>query len=159
MIDKRLRNIHPKDLFFVLLYGLVLPYVFGIVAGFVDYYLSGMMPISIGAMLFWVIALYVGDAVRKQYEEPHLLYAIITGIGLVLSAVVIYTVPYVLTLAIMTETSRLLVFHPAFYLTYAAVLFNPVTWITAFSFSLLLWLVSIGIGTYLGVRKTTQRIF
>ena len=156
MIDHRLRNIHPKDLFFVLLYGLVLPYVFGIVAGFVDYYLSGMIPISIGAMLYWVIALYVGDAVRKQYEDPHLLYAILTGIGLVLSAVVIYTV---LTLAIMTEQSRLLVFHPAYYLMYATVLFNPVTWVTAFSFSLLLWLVSIGIGTYLGVRKTTQRIF
>ncbi|MDP3130540.1 MAG: hypothetical protein Q8N15_04290, partial [Bacillota bacterium] len=115
--------------------------------------------ISIGAILFWIIALYVGDAVRKQYEEPHLLYTIITGIGLVLTAVVIYTVPYVLTIAIASEQSRLLVFHPAFYLLYATILFNPVNWVTAFSFSLLFWLLSIGIGTYLGVRKTTQRIF
>ncbi len=159
MIDKRLKNIHPKDLFFVLLYGLVLPYVFGIVAGFADYYLSRGLPISIGSMLYWVIALYVGNAVRKQYEEPHLLYAVLTGVGLVLSAVVVYTVPYVLTLAIVTGPSRLLVFHPAYYLMYAAVLFNPVTWVTDFSFWLLLWLVSIGIGTYLGVRKTTQRIY
>jgi|GEM_PF-817310 len=159
MIDRRLRNVRGRDLAFVLLDGLALPFAFGIVAGFADYYLATLSSFSLGAMFYWLIALYTGGVLRRQYEEPHLVYAVVATAGLLLSAVVIYTVPYVYAEAVLSGGSPLAVFNPASYIRYAAILFNPLNWILHFSFGQTLWIVSIGVATYLGVRKAVQRSY
>jgi hypothetical protein len=157
MIDRKLRNLRPKDLFFVLLYGLLLPFVFAIVAGFVDYYISSALPISMGGVLFWIIAIYSGGIVRKQYDEPHLVYAILFGFGLILAAVVLYTVPYVFADVVTAGGSPLAVFNPVNYLPYVLILLNPLYWILGFSIDLLIWLVLIGVGMYQGLHRACQR--
>jgi uncharacterized membrane protein len=159
MIDRRLRNVRPKDLSFVLLYGLLLPFVFGIVAGLVALYVESAVGIGVGTLFFWFIAVYCGNVVRKQYEHPHLLYAIVTGCGLLLAAVVIYTVPIVVAVSLASGGSLLVVFHPMNYLYYSLYLFNPWNWVAHGSLILTIWIVSIAIGTYLGVRKACARIY
>ncbi|MFH0993207.1 MAG: hypothetical protein V1761_02535 [bacterium] len=153
MIDRRLKNVHPKDLAFVVLYGLFLPFIFGIVGGLADYYVSESIGFGIGHLIYWVVALYVGGVVRKQYEDPHLVYVLITFVGMLLSAVVIYAVPTVLILSAITENPAM-VFNPLNYLIWGSYLLNPLNWILYFDLSLAFWLLSIGVGTYLGLRKT-----
>lgn len=157
MIDRKLRHVRLGDLLFVLLYGVALPFAFAIVAGFVDYYVNQALPISIGGVLFWIIAAYTGGIVRRQYEDPHLLYAIVFGVGLLFAAVVLYTVPYVLVDAVANGGSPLAVFNPANYAIYALFLLNPIAWFFSFSIDLLIWLVLIGIGLYRGLVTATRR--
>ncbi len=153
MIDRRLKNIRLKDLMFVVLYGLVLPFFFGIVGGLADYYVSGSIGITIGYVGYWVIALYVGGVVRNQYETPHLVYVLITLVGMLLAAVVIYAVPTVLVLSAI-DGNPAMVFNPVNYLIWGVYLLNPLNWIFHFDIWLGIWVISVGVGTYLGLRKT-----
>ena len=153
MIDRRLKNVRLKDLTFVVLYGLLLPFVFGIVGGLADYYVSESVGFGIGHLIYWVDVLYVGGVVRNQYETPHLVYVLITLVGMLLAAVVIYAVPTVLVLSAITEDPAM-VFNPLSYLIWGIYLLNPLNWILHFNLSLAFWVLSIGIGTYLGLRKT-----
>jgi len=153
MIDRRLNNIVPKDLLFVLLYTALMTIGLSILLGLIDYFIIKFLGTQIGSLLFWVLAIMTGTMVRKQYDNPHLVYSIIAGVGMLLAAVIIEVVPFIL-FAVGSREFAALIFDFDIYLTNFLYLYNPINWITNFSFSYLITLLMIFVGTYLGVKRT-----
>jgi hypothetical protein len=153
MIDHRLKNVIPKDLLFVILYGMFLPLILGILLGFLDYYVISGLGISFGSLLYWLLAIATGTMVRKQYEDPHLLYVILTGIGMVFGAAVIQSMPFLWTLQPFTGLSDILIYL-GYFLGSFITLVNPLDWILGFSLASMIDLLFIAVGTYLGLKRT-----
>ncbi len=153
MIDRRLKNIVVKDLVFVLLYTMLMTLGLSLLLGLIDFFIIKFLGTQIGGLLFWVLAFWTGSMVRKQYENPHLVYSIIAGIGLLLAAVIIEVVPFILY-AVGSREFAALIFDFDIYLTQFMYLYNPINWIRNFSFNYLITLLMIFVGTYLGVKRT-----
>lgn len=151
MISKRLSEVRFKDFLFVLLYGIFLPILFGILLGLIDYFLIGMISFSIANILFFIVAINTGNLVRKQYENPHLLYSIVAGIGMVFSAIIIHTLPVFYSLNGVAASN---LFDLRIYFGVFLLVINPLNWIQNFSLDLLIWLAFLALGTYFGIRRT-----
>jgi len=152
-MNKNLKTIKIKDLLFVILYSSVLPILLGALLGFIDYYLQTMLSFTFAYMLYWFIAIYIGKTVRKQYDNPHIVYTIIAGIGMLCAWTVLITLPYVYAQALYLGEPTL-VFSPSIYLYAFLDFFNPLIWIQYFSLDLMIQLLILGVGTYLGIKRT-----
>ncbi|MDD3113577.1 MAG: hypothetical protein WCR28_03880 [Candidatus Izemoplasmatales bacterium] len=153
MLEKSLKAIRLKDLLFVILYGVFLPTLLGILVGLIDYFLRDALNFTLGNILFWGVAIFTGKWVRRQYETPHLLYAILAGIGIFFSAMIIHTIPvfYALNGVGFQE-----IFDLRVYFSVMILVMNPISWIQNFSLDLALWLLILFVGTYLGVKRTIE---
>jgi hypothetical protein len=149
--DTRLKDIKLKDLVFVILYGVVISILLGIALGFIDYYIRTYINFSLAIMMFFFSAQYIGRTVRKQYERPHIVYTVITGIFLVFQAVIIYGLPFIYSIA-QQYGDISIVFDVQMYLQYFFLLFTSI--FTDFSFNYVLLLLIIAVGTYVGTSKT-----
>lgn len=151
MLSRKLSDIRPKDLLFVMLYAIVLPILLGILLGLVDYYMRTILSFTFASLLFWLIAINTGKMVRRQYENPHLVYSIIAGIGMLFSAIIIYTLPFYYSLNGVGLGN---LFDLRIYWSVLISVMNPLNFIANFSFDFALWILIIVIGTYLGVKRT-----
>ena len=88
--DTNLRDIKINDFIFVILYGGVISILLGIAIGLADYYITQLISFSFSMLLFFFSAQYIGGLVRKQYQFPHIVYTVITGIFLVFLSPFIY---------------------------------------------------------------------
>ena len=146
-----LKDIKLKDLIFVILYGVVISILLGIALGFIDYYIRSYINFSLAILMFFFSAQYIGRTVRKQYEKPHILYIIITGIFLVFQAIIIYGLPFIYSIAQQFE-DIMIVLDLRMYLQYFILLITSI--FTNFNFNYILMLLIIAVGTYVGVSKT-----
>jgi len=149
--DTSLKYLKLKDLFFVILYGGVLSILFGILLGFIDYYISTYVRISFAGILFFLSSMQIGKLVRKQYEFPHIVYIVITGIFLVIQAIIIFFLPFIFTF-VKENNAPELVFDYRLYWVVLQNLFSNL--FTGFNINIWLTVFIFGIGTYLGVKQT-----
>lgn len=149
--DTKLKDIKLKDLVFVILYSVVISVLLGIVLGFIDYYIRSFINFSLAIMMFFFSAQYIGRTVRKQYDRPHILYTVITGIFLVIQAVIIYGLPIIYSIA-RQYGDITIVFDIQMYLQYFLLLITTI--FTDFSFNYVLFLLIITVGTYVGISRT-----
>lgn len=150
-LNTRLKDIKPKDLLFVILYGVVLSVLLGIVLGFVDYYIRQYITFSFALLMFFICSQYIGGMVRRQYEFPHIVYTVLTGVFLVFQAVIIYSLPLIYEAAIgLGDIS--LVFNFGLYFEFFIYLIKGL--FTNFSFDYLIMVLFIVVGTYVGVKRT-----
>ncbi|MFA5720622.1 MAG: hypothetical protein WC939_06165 [Acholeplasmataceae bacterium] len=149
--DTSLRYLKLKDLMFVILYGVVLSLLFGVLIGFIDYYLQNVIRISFSGIFFFLSSIQIGKLVRKQYDYPHIIYIIITGIFLVIQAIIIYFLPYIYQIVIEFNSPEA-VFDLSLYL---AVLKSFISNLfSGFNINQWLYVLIFGIGTYLGIKQT-----
>jgi len=154
MIDRNLKNLNPKDFVFVILYGVIISSLFAFFLGFLNYLISQRVSVYVGNMLFWVFAIFIGKLIRKQSKEPHLLYVVIAGLGMIYGATIITSLPALIFYT--TEFGNInAIFSVTLYLELTLNLLNPINWITNFSIPLLLQLTMIGFGMYIGLKQTT----
>ena len=149
--DKSLKYLKTKDLIFVILYGGVLSILFGVLLGFIDYYLSMYVRISFAGILFFLSSIQIGKLVRNQYEFPHIVYIVITGFFLVVQAIIIFFLPAVFQV-VKESNSPELVFDIRLYLIVLQNFFKQL--FSGFNFNLWLTIFIFGIGTYLGIKQT-----
>jgi hypothetical protein len=93
----------------------------------------------------------VGKMVRKQYEYPHIVYIVITGIFLVIQAMIIFFLPFIFPVVVENNAPELIFdfrLYLATFLTFISALFR------GFNFNLWLTVFVFAIGTYLGVKQT-----
>lgn len=150
-LNTRLKDIQIKDLLFVILYGVLISLLLGVALGLLDYYISSFTSFSFALMMFFFSAQYIGNLVRKQYNYPHIVYTVITGIFLVLQAIIIYGLPFIYTIA-MEAGDITLIFSLRMYFSYFILLI--ISMFTNFSFNYVLMFLIIAVGTYLGVSRT-----
>ena len=149
--DKSLKYLKAKDLIFVILYGGVLSILFGVLLGFIDYYLSMYVRISFAGILFFLSSMQIGKLVRNQYDYPHIVYIVITGFFLVVQAIIIFFLPAVFQV-VKESNSPELVFDIRLYLIVLQNFFKQL--FSGFNFNLWLTIFIFGIGTYLGIKQT-----
>ncbi len=149
--DTSLKQIKLKDLFFVILYGGVLSVLFGVLFGFIDFYLQNLIRISLSGIMFFLSSMQIGKMVRKQYEYPHIVYIVLTGVFLVLQGIIIFFLPYVFEIVIEFNSPEL-VFDLSLYFIVIQSFFLSL--ITSFSFNNFITVLIFGIGTYLGIKQT-----
>lgn len=150
-LDKELKYIKLKDLLFVILYAVVISLLLGIVIGIVDYYLQSFIRFSFSMIMFFMSAMFIGTQVRKQYDYPHIVYTVITGVFLVLQAVIIYSLPQIYPIAMEAgDIAAIFDIGMYFQLFLQMILYT----ITSFSFNSLLFVLIVAVGTYQGVRRT-----
>jgi hypothetical protein len=149
--DKSLKYLKTKDLIFVILYGGVLSILFGVLLGFIDYYLSMYVRISFAGILFFLSSIQIGKLVRNQYEYPHIVYIVITGFFLVVQAIIIFFLPAIFQI-VKESNSPELVFDIRLYLIVLQNFFKQL--FSGFNFNLWLTIFIFGIGTYLGIKQT-----
>ncbi|XFA99666.1 hypothetical protein ACAG96_03550 [Candidatus Izemoplasma sp. B36] len=149
--DRRLSDIKPKDLLFVILFGVVISTLLGIAIGFIDYFIMDKISFSLFFILFFLSSQYIGNTVRKQYDYPHIVYTVITGIFLVIQALLALSIPYMLNFVSGINNVGLLL-EPGFFFNLLYLVITRV--ILTFTFDGLLIIVVLFVGTYLGVRKT-----
>lgn len=150
-LQKNLKYIKLKDLIFVILYGGVISIALGFAIGLLDYYISQFIGFSFSMLMFFFSAQYIGGLVRKQYEIPHIVYSIITGVFLVIQAIVVYALPIVLPLAINLGDATI-IFDATLYVEFIILFIRSM--ITYFSFDYLLIILIVSVGTYLGIKRT-----
>lgn len=149
--DTSLKYLKVKDLLFVILYGGLLSILFGVLLGFVDYYISSFIRISFAGILFFISSMQIGKMVRKQYEYPHIVYIVITGFFLVIQAMFIFFLPFIFPVVVENNAPELIFdfrLYLATFLTFIRALFM------GFNFNLWLTVFIFAIGTYLGVKQT-----
>jgi hypothetical protein len=93
--------------------------------------------------------------VRKQYDQPHWLYAVIAGLGMLYGAVIIEVLPVILVFAQAQDLGHV-IFDVSIYWEAILYLYNPINWIIHFDFNYLITILMIGVGTYLGVKRTLE---
>lgn len=150
-VDKSLKYLKTKDLIFVILYGGILSILFGVLLGFIDYYLSMYVRISFAGILFFLSSIQIGKLVRNQYEYPHIVYIVITGFFLVVQAIIIFFLPAIFQI-VKESNSPELVFDIRLYLIVLQNFFKQL--FSGFNFNLWLTIFIFGIGTYLGIKQT-----
>lgn len=153
MITNKLKAIKPKDLLFVLLYAVVLTFALAILMGLIDFLFIKYLSTQLGSLFFWLLAFLMGSIIRKQYDQPHLLYSIITLVSLLISAVIIEALPVMLVYAQLNEFASI-IFDIRIYFSWIIFYYNPLNLIRYFDFDFLITLLMIGVGTYLGVKRT-----
>lgn len=155
-INKKLKDIKPKDLLFVILYGVVISILLGVALGFVDYYLIKLVRIRLAGLMFFISSMYIGRLVRKQYETPHLVYSIITGVCLVLQAIIIYALPDVFHFIVNTQSPITFVFDIRLYYYYIVEFFQLLisNFSVNFLLNILITVLILSVGTYVGVKNT-----
>jgi hypothetical protein len=144
---------HSKDLLFVALYGLAFPMILGVLLGLISYFLQGIMGLDISYLLYWLLAIVTGSLVRRQYEQPHWLYSLLAGVGMVFSMAILLSVP-ILWGYFSEGAGFLVLLDLRFYFQTMLAILNPFNWFMAFSFNLVLTLLTLGVGTYLGIKRT-----
>ncbi|HPD99832.1 MAG TPA: hypothetical protein PLB83_01220 [Bacillota bacterium] len=149
--DTSLKYIKPKDLIFVILYGGVLSILFGVLLGFVDYYISFGIGISFSGILFFISSMQIGKLVRKQYEYPHIVYIVITAIFLIIQAIIIFFLPTIFEIVKLNNAPEL-VFDVRLYWVVLKTFINSL--FSSFNFNLWLSVFVFTIGVYLGVKQT-----
>ncbi|MDD3841848.1 MAG: hypothetical protein WC088_00465 [Candidatus Izemoplasmatales bacterium] len=137
----------------MILYGVLLPALFGLLLGLIEYYVIAFLGFSFSFLFFWILAVVTGALVRKQYEKPHLLYSILTGIGIVFAAGVLFAVP-ILWGYLYDGMGISVFFEVEIYFMFIFTMLNPINWVTNFSFDLVISLLMLIVGTYLGVKRT-----
>ncbi|MDY0317132.1 MAG: hypothetical protein RBQ64_00975 [Candidatus Izemoplasmatales bacterium] len=149
--DTSLKYIKTKDLIFVILYGGVLSILFGVLLGFVDYYISFGIGISFSGILFFISSMQIGKLVRKQYEYPHIVYIVITAIFLIIQAIIIFFLPTIFEIVKLNNAPEL-VFDARLYWIVLKSFINSL--FSSFNFNLWLSVFVFTIGVYLGVKQT-----
>ncbi len=153
MISKDLKAIKLKDLFFVLLYSVLLTTALAMLFGLIDSLFVKFLSTRLSGLLFWLLAYIMGTMIRKQYLQPHIVYSGITLISLLFSAVIIEALPIVLIYAQAAEYASI-IFDIRIYWNWLIYYYNPLNLILYFDFNYLITLLMIGVGTYLGVKRT-----
>lgn len=153
MINRDLKAIKLKDLFFVLLYSVLLTIALAMLFGLIDSLFVKYLSTRLSGLLFWLLAYIMGTMIRKQYLEPHIVYSGITLISLLFSAVIIEALPVVLIYAQAAEYASI-IFDIRIYWNWLIFYYNPLNLIRYFDFNYLITLLMIGVGTYLGVKRT-----
>jgi len=149
----RLSEINGKDLVYVALYGVALPIILGILLGLVSYYLQRLVGLNISYLLYWLLALVTGSLVRRQYEQPHWVYSLLAGLGMVFSMAILLAVP-VLWGFFAAGSGILVLLDFGFYLQTLVAILNPLNWLVGFSIDRILTLLTLVVGTYLGIKRT-----
>lgn len=155
-MNRRFNNINPKDLVFVVLYGIVLSILMGMMIGLVDiiiqnYVLNGF-PFSLSFIFFFLSSRWLGRQIRNQYEIPNKLYVIIAGVGLFIQALIVIVFqmfdPTIMTRpqVFLDERIYIVAFVSLLRSTFSVGFIN--------SFNLLITYLFFGVGIYIGVRET-----
>lgn len=153
MISKDLKEIQLKDLAFVILYTMLLSIGGAMLLGLIDFLFIKYLSTQLGSLLFWLLAFLTGSLIRKQYVKPNIVYTVITGIGLLLAAVIIEALPIMLIYAQSTEFASI-IFDVRIYFDWMLYYYNPLNLILNFNFNYLITILMIAVGTYLGVKRT-----
>jgi len=155
-LNRPLNKINPKDLVFVVLYGIVLSILLGIMIGLIDiiiqnYILTGF-PFSFSFIFFFLSSRWLGRQIRHQYELPNKLYTIIALIGLFIQALIVIVFqmfdPSIITRpeVFLDERVYIIAFVTLLRSTFSVGLMN--------SFNLMITYLFFGVGIYIGVRET-----
>ena len=88
-VNRSFRDVNGKDLFFVVLYAIVLSILMGIALGLLDSVIQTQISFSLSFIFFFFSSRYLGRTIRKLYDVPHLLYVIIAFVGLFIQASII----------------------------------------------------------------------
>ncbi len=150
-LDTKLSNINKSDLLHVILYGAILPLLLGLLYGMVDYFLISRLGFSLGALLFFLTANYIGGTVRKIAPEPHLVYTSIAGVFLVIQVILILVVPYLYAYYDATNEIRVFADISQYYAVLRYVVLNM---LNNFRFDYIILLLFYAVGTYVGVSRT-----
>ncbi|MBU0997889.1 MAG: hypothetical protein KKE16_07605 [Firmicutes bacterium] len=153
MPNKKFSDLNFKDLIFVLLYTIILSVAFGIILGYADFYLISSVNFSLGGFLYWIIAIYIGTTIRKSITEPHIVYTIIAGIGMVFSFAILNTVPIFLLNGISLQDYEIFL-DITYYFHILILTLNPFNGIGMGFLSYIITILIFGVGTYLGIQKT-----
>jgi len=149
--ETNLKDIKLKDLIFVILYGGVISILLGVMIGLIDYYITQLISFSLSMILFFFSAQFIGGLVRKQYKFPHIVYTVITGLFLVIQAIIVYGLPLIYYIA--KETGDMsLIFSVSMYFQFVLYFFR--TLVLSFNFNYILIILVISVGTYLGIKRT-----
>lgn len=149
-LDKELKYIKINDLIFVILYGGVISSLLGILIGFTDYTIQKAIGFTLYMILFFISSSFIGKMVRKQYENPHIIYTVFTGVFLVFQGLLGFAIPTMLKYtSIIGGVDALLNVRYFFNL-----FFEVLKYLMFSSFNSILILVMLFVGTYLGIKKT-----
>jgi len=135
----------------VFLYGGVLSVLFGLMVGFIDYYLQIYIGFSFSGLLFFLSSIQIGKMVRNQYEYPHIVYILFTGFSLVVQAFIIFFLPFVFSVVLEFESPLYVFDYTLYWVVLRGFLLSLVS---GFNFNSWLTLLIYTIGVYLGVKQT-----
>lgn len=156
MIERRWSELRVRDTVLVIIYGIFFPMMLGCLAGLADYFLQTGLRFTLSHVLLWVVAVFTGVQVRKQFLRPHIVYTVLTGIGIFMAGVIMIAFPTLYAAAIrMSDWTHL--FDVGFYTGVAADMLNPLSWLQAFirlDFPVIIRLLIFIVGIYLGINKT-----
>jgi len=156
MIEKRISELRFKDTVFVFVYGVIFPVLLGFLAGMINYYIQTGLRFTLSNILLWIVAVFTGTQVRRQFLKPHIVYTIMTGIGIFVSGVIMFAFPTLYATA-MRVSDLTVVLDVAFYAGAAIDILNPINWLRAIitlDFQTIIWLLIFIVGIYLGINKT-----
>jgi hypothetical protein len=148
--DTELKYIKLKDLFFVFLYGVLISILIGLIGGFINYFMFENVGFSFTFLLTFFAATTTGSLVGKQYEYPHIVYIVITGIFLVIQGILIEIVPMVIYINGFLNLGDLA--NPATLFPLMSI--ATYNMIIDFSLSGILTKIVIFVSTYLGLKRT-----
>ena len=149
--DTKLKDIHLKDLIFVILYGGIISILLGVALGLVDFYIRKYTSLSFSMIFFFIAAQYIGRTVRKQYEIPHIVYIVITAMFLALQGLIILLIPSIYNLAINYSDLSIL-YNLRIYGIGLIQIFKSL--FTGFNLWLYLEILILIVGTYVGTKET-----
>ena len=147
----KIKDIKLNDLIFVLLYGVFISTLIGIAIGLLEYTIQNTIGFSLFFILFFISSNFIGKMVRNQYEYPHIIYIVITGVFLVLQALLGISLPIMLDVVSGYGGIDTLLEQGFFFSLFWLVITNVVL---TFSWQSLWLILIIGVGTYVGLRRT-----
>ncbi|MBN2540251.1 MAG: hypothetical protein JXB08_01870 [Bacilli bacterium] len=157
--DTKLKDIHAKDLLFVILYGGVISILMGVALGLLDYYIQRLtaglgVALSFSMLLFFLSAMYIGRTVRKQYLNPHIFYILFTGFFLVIQALIIMLFPSIYYNALYYNDYSLLYTPAVYWFMFQSYIATLVSSLLSLNFWVLLEVLFLAVGTYIGIKQT-----
>jgi hypothetical protein len=156
MIERRWSEIRVRDTVLVIVYGIFFPMILGCLAGLADYFLQTGLRFTLSHVLLWIVAVFTGIQVRKQFLRPHIVYTVLTGIGIFMAGVIMLAFPTLYATAMRTSDWAYL-FDVGFYAGVAADMLNPLVWfeaIVSLDFTVIIRVLIFIVGIYLGINKT-----
>lgn len=146
--DTKIKDVKPKELLFVILYGGIVPVLMGIVLGYVDYILSTHIGISLFMVLFFLVTVTCGGMIHKNISYPHIVYIVLTVILFIIAGLVMYSFPAVYGMAVYFENNSILL-DIGNYLDYIII-----SLIRGFGFNTLFVVLALSVGTYVGIKRS-----
>ncbi|MDP2425154.1 MAG: hypothetical protein U1C51_09235 [Candidatus Izemoplasmatales bacterium] len=134
--------------------------IFNVFLAFVNGLLSSLVQEGTGFdpsnVLLFLQCLLIGKMVRRLYDVSHVVYPIVTVMGLLLASSVIIFLPEVLVLANQMGAWET-VFQVKLYVDFAFEFYNPINWIQHFSVAYMIQLLIVFAGITVSLFQTNAQ--